>query len=223
LRFFASYNLREEVFVRLLLLFALTVPMLAGEYAVLASGFRLHAEKHEVIDGTVRLFTSDGVIELPASSVASFEVEDFVAPEQPEAPPAAPSVREMIDRAAERYGLPPEFLHSVAAVESAYQTGAVSHKGAIGLMQLMPGTAAELEADPHDPLQNVDAGARHLRDLLLRYDGGVYHALAAYNAGQGAVSKYQGIPPYRETQNYVRKVVKRYQTLSEKSRTASEE
>jgi len=97
------------------------------------------------------------------------------------------------------------------AVESGYQAKAVSPKGAIGLMQLMPATARELGADPNDPEQNVDAGTRYLRDLLLKYDNHAYHALAAYNAGPGAVDKYHGVPPYRETQNYILNVLRHWQ------------
>ena len=87
-------------------------------------------------------------------------------------------------------------------------------------MQLMPDTAAGLQADPADPEQNVDAGARHLRDLLIKYDGGVYRALAAYNAGAGAVERYDGIPPYRETQLYVQKVLERYEKLNRRESSA---
>jgi soluble lytic murein transglycosylase-like protein len=90
--------------------------------------------------------------------------------------------------------------------ESGFAPGAVSPKGAIGLMQLMPGTARELGADPRDPAQNVDAGARYLRDLLLRYDYRLWHALAAYNAGPGAVDAHHGVPPYRETIDYINRV-----------------
>ena len=75
----------------------------------------------------------------------------------------------------------------------------------------MPGTAAALHADPHDPKQNVDAGAMYLRELLLKYDGTVSKALAAYNAGPGAVDKYHGVPPYRETINYVNRVIQLYE------------
>jgi len=110
-------------------------------------------------------------------------------------------------------GLRPEFVRSVAAVESAYRTAAISPKGAIGLMQLMPATAAELGANPHDPSQNADAGARYLRQLLLKYKDTpdpVRLALAAYNAGPGAVDKYRNIPPYRETQQYVERVLRKY-------------
>lgn len=81
-------------------------------------------------------------------------------------------------------------------------------------MQLMPETAARLRADPRDPVQNVDAGARHLRDLLAAYQGSTMKALAAYNAGAGAVERYKGVPPYPETVLYVEKVLRNYQKLS---------
>jgi soluble lytic murein transglycosylase-like protein len=121
---------------------------------------------------------------------------------------------ELADRAADKYGLPRPLVRSVMAAESGFQPLAVSPKGAIGLMQLMPGTAAELGADPYDPEQNVDAGARYLRDLLSKYDGALRHALAAYNAGPAAVDKYNGVPPYRETVNYVVRIENAFKKAS---------
>jgi soluble lytic murein transglycosylase-like protein len=94
------------------------------------------------------------------------------------------------------------------AAESGFAPNAVSPKGAVGLMQLMPATAQILGADPRDPAQNVDAGARYLRDLLVKYNGGLWHALAAYNAGPGAVDKYGAIPPYRETIEYINRIAR---------------
>lgn len=202
--------------MKILLYLCVAASALAAEYAVLDNGFRIRADRHEIDGATIRLFTEHGRIELPASSVVAFEPDDFVArkpaPEQKADPPRSPE--QLVEQAARRYGLPPEFLHSVAAVESAYRPDAVSPKGAVGIMQLMPATAAELNADPTDPVQNVDAGARHLRELLIKYDGGVYRALAAYNAGTGAVKRYGGIPPYQETQLYVQRVLERYKKLS---------
>lgn len=121
-------------------------------------------------------------------------------------PAAAPTPAELADAAADKYGLPRALVRSVMAAESGMNPLAASPKGAIGLMQLMPRTAQTLGANPYDPAQNVDAGARYLRDLLLQYNFGLWHALAAYNAGPGAVAKYGGIPPYRETIDYILRV-----------------
>ena len=109
--------------------------------------------------------------------------------------------------------LDPALVHAVISVESAYNATARSPKGAIGLMQLMPQTAAALNVDPHDAEQNAEAGARLLKDLLLQYQhqpDQLRRALAAYNAGPAAVAKYNGVPPYRETQLYVDKIVGQY-------------
>jgi soluble lytic murein transglycosylase-like protein len=198
------------------------LPAFAGEYAVLSTGFRIHAERHEVDGPNLRLFTKDGSIEVPAASVASFEAEEFVepppAPVLAKAPPPPPAKitdpKTLVHDAAVRNSLPPAFVASVAKAESAMKQSAVSPKGAIGVMQLMPATAKALDADPHDTEQNIDAGTRLLRELLIKYDGDVVKALAAYNAGPGAVDRYNGLPPYRETQQYVNKVIADYQKSS---------
>jgi soluble lytic murein transglycosylase-like protein len=183
----------------------------AGEYAVFPSGSRLHVDRHETSGDKVRLYNADGYIEMDAAAVRSFEPEEYAPPAPvpanpaPAAPPA-PSPAQLADAAADKYGLPRRLVRSVISTESNFQPQAVSPKGAIGLMQLVPSTAQALGADPRDPAQNVDAGTRYLRDLLEKYDGGLWHALAAYNAGPGAVDKYQGVPPYPETINYVGKI-----------------
>ena len=103
-------------------------------------------------------------------------------------------------------------LHAVILAESAYNPEALSPKGAMGLMQLMPATARRFGVeDAWDPSQNIEGGARYLDFLLTRFDGDTEIAVAAYNAGEGAVDKYGGIPPYKETQGYVKKVMKFYQ------------
>jgi soluble lytic murein transglycosylase-like protein len=185
----------------------------AGEYAILASGFSLRVDRHERDGENVRMYLNGGTLELPAGSVRRFETE-FVAPAGPA--PSAPAVpaRLLVDQAAERWHLPPGFLHAVVNAESGYRTDAVSPKGAIGLMQLMPATAHLLGADPKDPQQNVDAGARYLTQLLSRYADDPYQvrkAVAAYNAGPAAVDRYNGVPPYPETVGYVRRVIGQWQ------------
>ena len=117
------------------------------------------------------------------------------------------------DAAARKAELPPAIVHAVAKAESAYRQDAVSRKGAIGIMQLMPGTAKELQADPHDAQQNAEAGAQYLRDLLVKYNGDVAKALAAYNAGPRAVDQYGNVPPYAETRSYVNRVIENYKKL----------
>ena len=108
-------------------------------------------------------------------------------------------------------GVDPRFIHAVIKQESKYDPKAVSYVGAEGLMQMMPATAKRFGLkDPFDPKANVEAGTKYLKWLLKRFDGDVSLALAGYNAGEGSVDKYKGIPPYSETQNYVKKIVNTY-------------
>jgi soluble lytic murein transglycosylase-like protein len=201
----------------------------AGEYAVLANGSRLHVDRHETDGVKVRLYQDSGFVEMDAAAVREYEKDERVAAPPAATPteiPVAPALPagavvspalsggELADRAADKYGLPRQLVRSVMAAESGYQPLAVSPKGAIGLMQLMPGTAAELGVDPYDPAQNVDAGTRYLRDLLSKYYGGLRHALAAYNAGPAAVDRYNGVPPYRETVNYVFRIENAFKKAS---------
>ena len=192
----------------------LTISAFSGEYAVLATGYRLYIDRHEIDGETVRLFQKDnGFTEMAASLVTGFEREPDppVAPApEVKTPTPEPSPRELVDAAAKRHGLPANFVHSVVAAESAYKPDAVSPKGAIGLMQLMPATAQAYGADPRNPAQNVEAGTALLRELLIKYNGDPRRALAAYNAGPGAVERYNGVPPYRETQTYIERVLRKY-------------
>ena len=201
----------------------------AGERVVLTSGFEMHADRHEVDGDLVRVYSDAGVSELPKTLVAEYRVEEYTAPlppappvAKPEAPGAATALsqkvdaRELIRAIVAKHKLPKELEPLVASVirqESGFHANALSPKGAIGFMQLMPGTARQLGVDPHDPAQNIEAGTEYLTALLTKYehnDDQVLRALAAYNAGPGAVDKYNGVPPYRETRDYVRRVVKNY-------------
>jgi soluble lytic murein transglycosylase-like protein len=167
---------------------------------------------------------------LKAAQSAVAEVNTFVAA-QPSMTKARGTVRvspnyqrlaggrdvssEAIDRAIEeaaaRHNVDPTLVKALIKVESNFNPGAVSRKGAMGLMQLMPSTARSLNVtNPFDPQQNVDAGVRHLKGLLENFGGDVKLTLAAYNAGQGAVMRSGGIPPYLETRNYVRRITDLY-------------
>ena len=192
-----------------------------AELAVLSNGFSLRVDRHEQQGNEVVLYTASGVTRLPLSSVVEFEaisepakvpvVMAALVPPKLEKVSATPT--QLVERAAEKHGLPPDFVKLVARAESAFNPNALSPKGAIGLMQLMPQTAAALNVDPHDAEQNAEAGARLLKDLLLQYQhqpDQLRRALAAYNAGPAAVAKYNGVPPYRETQLYVDKIVGQY-------------
>jgi len=205
-----------------------------AEFAVLRTGFRLHADRHEVEAGKVRLYSNGGVTELPEPSVVAFEPDDAVEALAPGPESDAPTSRlssravpdagtppigtppvwtpqEMAGIAAKKYSLPEPFVRSVMKAESGFQPSALSPKGAIGLMQLMPATAKTLGVDPHDPSQNADGGAKYLRELLAKYEDDpdqVLLALAAYNAGPAAVERFHGVPPYRETREYILRVLK---------------
>jgi len=176
----------------------------------------------------MRIYSDGGVAEIPASLVTRIDHVDDPPPPlapvthaepAPAGPPAGPVEPQPIDlspaalaqNAARKYSLPAEFVTGVMRAESGLNPAALSPKGAIGLMQLMPDTARDLGADPSKPAENADAGTRYLRDLLAKYENDpnqVVLALAAYNAGPAAVEKYHGVPPYRETREYILRVLK---------------
>jgi hypothetical protein len=140
---------------------------------------------------------------------ATTQLEEIIPQDIPTS--GDPDLDRIIFRAGGRHGIDPRFIHAVIWQESKYKPQALSHAGAQGLMQLMPATARRFGCtDPQDMAANVEAGTKYLSWLLKRFNGDVKLALAGYNAGEGAVDKYNGVPPYDETQNYVRKIVANY-------------
>jgi len=143
-----------------------------------------------------------GRVERPAAPVPA-------ASAQPAPVISAAAIADAVERAAAQHSLPPELIHSVIKVESNYNPVAVSSKGALGLMQLIPSTARRFGVlDAFDPADNIQGGAKYLRYLLDLYRGDYPLALAAYNAGEGAVAKYGTVPPYPETRSYLRLVAR---------------
>jgi len=184
----------------------------AAELVFLNTGRTLTVQSHR-FDGdlVVLRLRGGGEIVCAASSVDRIAPDDVVLPEPRrdgvETPLLPVPYGELIDETASRVGVDPRLVRAVIQVESAYRASARSPKGAMGLMQLMPDTARRYAvADPYDPSSNVDAGIRHLKMLLDRFELSL--ALAAYNAGEAAVERCGGIPPYAETRNYVRQVLR---------------
>jgi soluble lytic murein transglycosylase-like protein len=208
----------------------------AGEIAVLRNGFSIHFERKEQNGNSTRLYTGAGYMDIASDQIESFQVEEAPVNPVPQAaaqpitqtqtqiqtktatasPTVAPSnaaaaidLDQVVRDAANKNRLDPDFVSSVIKAESNFKTHAVSKKGAQGLMQLMPGTAAQLGvADPFDPKANVEAGTAHLSALLDLYHDDPIKALAAYNAGAFRVKQYNGVPPYQETRAYVSKIVR---------------
>jgi len=198
---------------KLLLLTAAVLALASSaqaDIAVLTNGqtFKIASRREE--GELVWLTLKDGgEVALPAASIRGYVPDEVL--EEVAAARDLTELESLAADAAKRHGLDPALVWSVVAVESAFQPSALSPKGAQGLMQLMPPTARELGVrDAFDPEENLDGGARYLSSLIIRYKGDLAKALAAYNAGQGAVDRHRGVPPYRETRQYVKKVLDRY-------------
>ena len=182
----------------------------AAEVVVLANGRSVAVKAHRYDgDEIVLVLKSGGELVCEARAVDRIEPDDL-----PDVSLPAPAVLagaglpldRMIEAVAAGHGVDVRLVRAVIQVESAFRPDALSPKGAMGLMQLMPATVIRYAVcDPYEPVDNLNAGVRHLRRLLERYEVPV--ALAAYNAGEAAVERYRGIPPYRETIDYVRRVV----------------
>jgi soluble lytic murein transglycosylase-like protein len=151
---------------------------------------------------------SDSPWDIFAKTMGS-QLTPFLATASPAASSVQPQQLDaIIQTVSEKYGVSPDLIRAVVQQESGFNPKAVSKAGALGLMQLMPGTARAMGVlDPFDPYQNIDGGVRYLKQLLDRYHGRVDLALAAYNAGPGAVDQYGGIPPYAETRSYVQSIL----------------
>ena len=184
-------------------------PAARAEYAVLQSGQRIHITGYERLGDNVRLTVAGGMLEIPAEALVRIDPEDTFLPIKVkllDIPYA-----NLVAASAKAHGVAPELVASVIAVESNFNPNAVSWKSASGLMQLIPETAARFGVtNVFDPAQNIDAGTRYLKELLLRFNGDLALTLAAYNAGPERVKQYRAAPPYPETQNYIRRVTEKY-------------
>jgi soluble lytic murein transglycosylase-like protein len=170
---------------------------------------RLHITGYETTGDRVRLTVDGGLVEVAADSILFVERESLFPANPPVPSPAGP-FGSLIRAAAEKHGVDEKLIQHVIEMESNFNPRAVSRKQALGLMQLLPRTAARFSvADAFDPAQNIEAGTRYLRELLDRYSGNLALALAAYNAGPEMVERYRGIPPFPETQEYVRQITAR--------------
>jgi soluble lytic murein transglycosylase-like protein len=186
---------------------AFAAPMARADYAVLRSGARLHITGYEESNGSVKLNFEGGSAEIPASDLLSIEPEEQFQALPAAAPPSTEPYADLIHAAATKNGVDEKLIRHVIAEESNFNPRAISPKRAQGLMQLLPETAARYSvANVFDPAQNIEAGAHYLKDLLARYSGNLKLALAAYNAGPEEVDRYAGIPPFPETQKYVKQI-----------------
>jgi hypothetical protein len=218
-----------------LLLLAAQLCASAADLAVLKNGSTIPFLRKEQTGNLTRLYIPGGHLDIPTGEIASFDRDDTTLSETgapqpsrqisagasatPILPPATISpagtpaaqvdIDALVREASNRHQLDPDFVASVIKAESNFKTHAVSPKGAQGLMQLMPATAAQLGLkDAFDPRANVEAGTAHLSALLDQYNNDPIKALAAYNAGAHRVQQYHGVPPYRETRAYVAKIVR---------------
>jgi hypothetical protein len=201
----------KHILKLVLLTGAAAAPVLATDVALLNNGFSIRHERRENMGAVTRLYLgandSAGYVDVPTEQIATIEMEKASPPVQPEV--KAPSTDDVVAAASSRTGIDPDLISTVIQAESGFNAHAVSPKGAQGLMQLMPATAAQLGVkDPFDPQENVQGGSMYLRDLLIQNHLDLARALAAYNAGPQRVAQYHGVPPYYETHAYVSRVIR---------------
>lgn len=200
----------------------------AAEHVTLRNGFELNCVRQETVGNRVRLFlppadsasTDTSYLEVAADAIVRVEtIAELPRPVAPkasasatgDATPTAAEMHEMLAHAGAMHHVDTDLLASVMKAESGGHVRAVSRTGAQGLMQLMPGTASEMGVqDAFRPDQNIAGGTAYLDELLTRYSDNIALALAAYNAGPGAVDRYHGVPPYRETKEYVARVIREF-------------
>jgi soluble lytic murein transglycosylase-like protein len=200
----------------------------AAEHVTLKNGFEIDCVRSEINGDRVRLYlaeengNADNYLEVAANSIGHVEImETMTQPTPPpvknfssgnlDATPTAGEMQQMLARAGEQHHIDVDMLASIIHAESGGQIRAVSRAGAKGLMQLMPATATRLGVtDAFQPDQNIAGGTAYLDQMLIRYHDNVALALAAYNAGPGAVDRWHGVPPYRETQEYVARVIREF-------------
>lgn len=188
------------------MMLSFVAPVARADYAVLRSGVRLHITGYEVMGEHVRLTVPGGVIEVRAEEIVSVEPEE-IFPANPPATPLTVPFGDLIRAASKKHGVDEKLITHVIESESNFNPRAISPRMAYGLMQLLPQTAVRFGVeDVFNPAQNIDAGTRYLKELLEMYNRDTGLALAAYNAGPEKVERYGGVPPYRETQDYVRRI-----------------
>ena len=188
---------------------AALVPCARADYMVLQTGQRIHVTGYERVGETLRLTMIGGTLEIPADALLRVDPEDTFLPVKVKSLDVP--YANFISESARAHGVAPELVASVIAVESNFNPNAVSWRSARGLMQLMPQTAARFGVTRiFDPQQNIEAGTKYLKELLLRYNGDLALTLAAYNAGPDRVGQYRTVPPYRETRDYVRRVTEKF-------------
>ena len=209
-------RLNRTLIIFVLALLALSAsPTLRAEYVVLRSGQRLVVTGYQLLGDKYRLQLNGGFVEIPASEVVAIEPEEVFTPIIVPVKPATlanAQFGQFIQSASKRFQVDADLISSVIAIESNFNPKAVSRRNARGLMQLIPGTASRLGVQNiFDPQENINGGTQYLGELLHRYDNNLILALAAYNAGPQRVQKYGTVPPFAETQSYVRRVKRTYE------------
>ena len=200
--------------------------VLAAETARLRNGYSIQFDRRELRGEWTRLFLSaspDDFVDVRSDEITGFEPEGMapIPPREPTPrtnPLNVQDIDEVVSAASTRNNIPANLIKSVISVESGFNPNAISRKGAQGLMQLMPETALEMGVkNPFDPSENVEGGARYLRNLLGLFHNDVPKALAAYNAGPQRVEQYHGVPPYPQTVDYVSRVIRNLNQRSGRS------